>query len=156
MRYQAIVKKEGRATLASFPDCPGCHTQADPGEDIYSMAQDALEGRLEAHLVEGQVAPVPSTRKHRAPAGARTVGIPVSPSLAIRIQLRKARHDAGLSQTALAKRVGVTQQQIAALESPDANLTLGTLLQVAKALGQDVEIGISTSPTRKRRKLQRA
>jgi transcriptional regulator with XRE-family HTH domain len=50
----------------------------------------------------------------------------------------------------------VSQQQIAALESPDANLTLSTLLKVAKALGHDVEIGISTSSPRKGRKLQTA
>jgi transcriptional regulator with XRE-family HTH domain len=74
----------------------------------------------------------------------------------VRIQLRRARHDAGLSQTALAKKVGVSQQQIAALESPDANLTLSTLLKVAKALGHEVEIGISTSPAGNGRKLQRA
>ena len=103
MRYQAFVTKEGRATLASVPDCPGCHTQADPGEDIYALAQDALEGWLEAHLVQGQLPPLPSPRKHRAPAGARSTDIPVSPSLAVRIQLRVARDRAGLSQGALAK-----------------------------------------------------
>ena len=155
MRYQAIVTKEGRATLASFPDCPGCQTQADPGEDISALAREALEGWLEAHLVEGQIPPVPSTRKHRVPAGARTMDVPVSPSLAVRIQLRRARHDAGLSQGALAKKVGVSQQQIAALESPDANLTLSTLFKVAHALGQEVEIGISTSPTPKGRTTRR-
>jgi DNA-binding XRE family transcriptional regulator/predicted RNase H-like HicB family nuclease len=156
MRYQAIIAKEGRATLAHFPDCPGCQTEAGPGEDIYSLAREALEGWIEAHLVQGQIPPLPSVRKHRAPAGARSVTIPVSPSLAVRIQLRLARHRAGLSQGALAKRVGVSQQQIAALESPDANVTLSTLLKVAKALGHEVEIGFSRNPSRKGRNLQPA
>ncbi len=156
MRYQAIVTKEGHATLAHFPDCPGCQTQADSGEDIYSLAQEALEGWLEAHLVQGQVPPLPSARKHRVPAGARSVEIPISPALAVRIQLRRARHKAGLSQSALAKKVGVSQQQIAALESPDANLRLSTLLRVAKALGHEVEIGMSMTSSRKDRELQTA
>lgn len=82
--------------------------------------------------------------------------IPVSPSLAVRIQLRLARHRAGLSQGALAKKVGVSQQQIAALEAPDANLTLSTLLKVAEALGHDVEIGISAKPSARDDKLQTA
>jgi antitoxin HicB len=142
VRYQAIVRRDGHATLAHFPQCPGCQTQADPGEDIYSVAQDALEGWLESHLVQGQIPPLPSPRKHRAPTGARSIDIPISPSLAVRIQLRVARHRAGLSQGALAKKVGVSQQQIAALESPDANLTLSTLLKVAQALGQEVEIAL--------------
>jgi antitoxin HicB len=156
MRYQAIVTKERHATLAHFPDCPGCQTQADLGEDISAVAQEALEGWLEAHLVQGQIPPVPSKREHRVPAGARRVEISISPSLAVRIELRRARHDARLSQSALAKKVGVSQQQIAALESPDSNLTLSTLWKVAKALGCEVEIGISTSVDRKGRKLQSA
>src|SRR5437899_10607078 len=139
MRYKAIITREGRATLAHFPDCPGCLTQADPGVDVLQLAQEALEGWLEAHLVQGQVPPLPSSRgsKSRVPNGAEPIEIPVSPSLAGRIQLRGARQRAGFSQGALAKRVGVSQQQIAALESPDANLTLSTLLKVAKALGFD-------------------
>lgn len=151
MRYQAIITKEGRATLAHFPDCPGCQTQADPGEDIYSLAQEALEGWLEAHLVRGQFPPVPSGKKYRAPSGGRSIEVTVSPTLAARIQLRAARQRAGLSQGALAKKVGVTQQQIAALESPDSNLTLSTLFAVAKALGQEVLIGIEPAQPRKLR-----
>lgn len=155
MRYQAIITKEGHATLAHFPDCPGCQTQADPGEDIYSLAQEALEGWLEAHLVQGQIPPLPSLKKHRLPAGSRSTEILISPSLAVRIQLRVARSQAGLSQGALARKVGVTQQQIAALESPDANLTLSTLLKVVEALGHELEIGIS-DPSRRRRQFQTA
>jgi len=150
MRYQAIVTKEGHATLAHFPDCPGCQTQADPGEDIYSLAQEALEGWLEAHLVQGQIPALPSAKKHRVPAGARSVEIPISPSLAVRIQLREARNQAGLSQSELARKVGVSQQQIALLESPDANLTLSTLLKVVRALGRELEIEISVADSRKR------
>jgi antitoxin HicB len=142
MRYQAVVTKQGRATLAQFPDCPGCHTQADPGEDILELARDALEGWLEAHLVLGRVPPLAATTRRRAPAHARLVDVPVGPSLAVRILLRVARHEAGLTQGALARKVGVSQQQIASLESPDANLTLGTLVKVAAALDHEVEISL--------------
>jgi transcriptional regulator with XRE-family HTH domain len=69
--------------------------------------------------------------------------VPVSAPLALRIQLRVARHRAGPTQEALAQSVGVRQQQIAGLESPDANVTVGTLLRVAEALGQDVVIDLS-------------
>jgi transcriptional regulator with XRE-family HTH domain len=60
--------------------------------------------------------------------------------------MRTARQRAGLTQEALARKVGVRQQQIAGLESPDANITLGTLLRVAEALGQDVVIDLSPKP----------
>src|SRR5712692_123837 len=32
MRDPAIITKEGRKTLATFADCPGCQTEADPEE----------------------------------------------------------------------------------------------------------------------------
>jgi predicted RNase H-like HicB family nuclease/DNA-binding XRE family transcriptional regulator len=143
MRYRAVVTRDGRTSVAEFSDCPGCHTQAEPGEDIRACAREALEGWLEAHLVLGRVPPLPSAKPRRAPAGRRSIMVPVSAPLAMRIQLRAARHRAGLSQEALARKVGVSQQQIAGLESPDANLTLGTLLRVADALEQDVAVDFS-------------
>jgi antitoxin HicB len=142
MRYHAVVTKHGRATLAHFPDCPGCHTQADPGEDILELARDALEGWLEAHLVLGRVPPLPAAVRRRAPARAKLVAVPVGAALAVRILLRAARQEAGLTQGSLARKVGVSQQQIAALESPDTNVTLGTLVRVAAALDHEVEISL--------------
>lgn len=144
MQYRAVVARDGRTSIAEFPDCPGCHTQAEPGEDFRARAQEALEGWLEAHLVLGRVPPLPSARRRRAAPGRRSIMVPVSAPLAVRIQLRVARHRAGLTQAALARKVGVSQQQIAGLESPEANVTLGTLLRVADALGQDVAIALSS------------
>lgn len=146
LQYRAVVTREGRTSVAEFPDCPGCHTQAGPREDLGDCAREALEGWLEAHLVLGRVPPLPSPTPRRVPPGRRTMMVPVPAPLAVRIQLRAARHLAGLSQAALARAVGVRQQQIAGLESPDANITLGTLLRVADALGQDVAIAFSARP----------
>jgi predicted RNase H-like HicB family nuclease len=65
VRYPAIITKERRKTLATFADCPGCETEADPGEDISIQATDALTGWLESHLLLG-----PSPR-NRQPGSAR-------------------------------------------------------------------------------------
>lgn len=72
-----------------------------------------------------------------------TVAVPVSPILAVRLQLRWARQDLGLTQAQLAERVGVTRQQIGLLESPDANVTLRTLERVARAMGLRLDIQLS-------------
>jgi transcriptional regulator with XRE-family HTH domain len=48
-----------------------------------------------------------------------------------------------LSQAALARRIGVTRQQIALLESPDSNVTLRTLERVAEAMNLDLEIKLT-------------
>lgn len=136
MQYVARLGKEGRRTLIEFPDCPGCHTFADPQENLESVAREALEGWLETELEHGDAPPRPKWSAR----GQRRLPVRISPTLAVRLQLRWARLQRGLSQGELAKLVGVSRQQISSLESPDANLTLSTLLKVAAALAMDLEI----------------
>src|SRR5579863_1445108 len=138
MHYVAYISKEGRQTLAEFPDCPGCQTFSD-GEDLAEVAREALEGWLEAHLIDGQVPPRPVERTG-APAGKSVARVPVRPGLAAALQIRWARHDAGLSQGDLGKKAGVSQQQIAKLENPDENPSLETIQKVARALGLEVNV----------------
>ncbi len=135
MRYAAVITKEGLQTLADFPDCPGCQTFADPGEDIAAVAQEALAGWLETHLQEGDAPPRPSARKLRG----KTVWIEVPAVLASKLIIRWARQDAGLSQSQLAKRAGVAQQMIAKLEHPDYTPGIELLERVMKALGIRIE-----------------
>ena len=146
MQYHGIVTHEGDQTLVEFPDAPGCQTFADPGEDIHELAKDALEGWIESHLAHGEAPPVPSGKRPRAPQGGEVIEVPISPALGVRLALRWARQDLGLSQAALAKRVGVSRQQINALESPDANLRLDTLEKVANAMGMYVCVDLKPTP----------
>ena len=136
MHYMARISREGRRTLIGFPDCPGCQTFAEPREDLATVAKEALESWLEAELKYGDAPPAPGARSK----GANRLAVRIDPTLAVRLQMRWARLKQGLSQAELAKRVGVTRQQISLLESPDANVTLGTLGKVATALNLDLEI----------------
>src|SRR3954463_1959251 len=98
MRYPAAITREGKNTLAEFPDCPGCQTFARPGESIEAQAADVLQGWLESELLEGRTPPVP---RQRLPRGGIWVEVP--PLLAIRISIKRARTAAGLTQAQLAK-----------------------------------------------------
>jgi predicted RNase H-like HicB family nuclease/DNA-binding XRE family transcriptional regulator len=140
MRYKALVFREGSSWLAEFPDCPGCQTFADSEEELSGMAKDALEGWLEAHLVDGQAPPRPSRNHGAAPRGRTVMEVPVSPRLAVALRIRWERQRARLTQGELALRAGVTQQQIAKLEHPDENPSIGTLAKVADALGLELEV----------------
>jgi predicted RNase H-like HicB family nuclease/DNA-binding XRE family transcriptional regulator len=139
MFYIAFVTREGRHWLAEFPDCPGCQTFAGSQDELARMAKEALEGWLEAHLVDGQVPPAPKAHR-RAPARHRAVRVLVDPALAVAVQIRQARARLGLTQAALAKRARVSQQQVAKLERPGENPTIGTLTKVAKALERSLDV----------------
>lgn len=141
MEYVATLAREGRYTLIEFPDCEGCQTFSDPeeGEDAASVARDALEGWLVAHLVDGEAPPPPTKR---ASAGRGELAVRVSPSLAIALQVRWRRQALGLSQAQLGKRLGVTRQQAAALEDPAGNLRVSTLERIADALALELEVDL--------------
>lgn len=135
LQYLAYVRKEGRHYLIEFPDAPGCQTFADREADVYATAKEAIEGWLEAHLVGGLE--LPRTRR-RAAVNERSVPITISTKLALALQLRSMRRESGWSQAQLAKRVGVSQQQIAKLEDPDANPTIETIMKVAEAFNMNL------------------
>jgi predicted RNase H-like HicB family nuclease len=61
MQYPAYIRREGSRRLLSFPDCPGCESFAEPSEDAYAVAQEALEAWLEGVLAARDVPPLPGT-----------------------------------------------------------------------------------------------
>jgi ribosome-binding protein aMBF1 (putative translation factor) len=134
MQYHVRLEKEGRSWNAIFADAPGCATYGRSRAKALAAAREALEGWLEAHLVDGRAPPRP------ARVARNTEVVEVDPQLGLAIELRWARQDAGLSQAELASRVGVSQQQIAKLERPGANPSIATLRKVATALGVRVQL----------------
>jgi antitoxin HicB len=134
VHYTALFEREGKWTTVQFPDCPGCATFAEDHEDAVAMGKEALEGWLEAHLMEGDVAPQPAFAGP-VPRGAKAVPIEVAPTIAARLQIRWAREALGISQAELARRMGVPRQQVSRIESSDANMTMATIDRVAHALG---------------------
>jgi DNA-binding XRE family transcriptional regulator len=142
MEYRAKVTHEGRQTLAEFPDCPGCQTFVDAGEDIGEAAAEALELWLESHLAHGEVPPMPRARTGRM--------VRVNAQLAVKLALRWARQESGLSQAAVARLAGVSQQMIAKVEHPDYSPGLDVIERVARALGRAVSIELPHVPKRRR------
>ena len=109
MQYVAHISREGKHVLAEFPDCPGCQTFPESGDELEAAAREALEGWLEAHLVDGQIPPRP-VEHTSAPQGRKLARVSVRPGLAAALLIRWARHDAELSQ----KELGVLANQPAA------------------------------------------
>ena len=133
MFYRASVTKRGKAWLVTFPDCDGCVTEAGTRADAIKGAHEALNGWLEAHLVQGNAPP-------RARPRAKGHLIEVAPQLSTVLQLRWRREELELTQGQLAKRAGVSQQQIAKLEDPDGNPTMASLEKIALALGLRLDV----------------
>jgi DNA-binding XRE family transcriptional regulator/predicted RNase H-like HicB family nuclease len=143
MQYPAYVRRERDRRLVTFPDCPGCETFAEPEEDLYAVAHEALETWLEGVLAARDVPPLPGMIEHESGRQRdRLMMVTVGPLLSARVQIRNRREEFGISQQQLAATVGVSQQAIAKIESPDANVRLQTLERVAAALALDVDLNL--------------
>lgn len=140
MEYWARVAPEGDRFLVDFPAAPGCQTFAEADEDVYVVAHEAIEGWLEAHLVEGEAPPRPPVG--RPDGQGMMIPVHIAPTLGVRLAIRWTRQELGLSQAQLARKVGVSRQQISLIESPDANLTLSTLEKIAEGLGLQMDIAL--------------
>jgi DNA-binding XRE family transcriptional regulator/predicted RNase H-like HicB family nuclease len=141
MLYLARITHEGNATLADFPDCPGCQTFARAPLTIDAIASDALHGWLEATLDTGQPVPHPRSRL-TLQKGERALPVQVSPALAARIALRWARDEAGMSQAEVAARMGVSPQAVSRVERSAGDASITTLARYAAALGARLSVRI--------------
>lgn len=61
--------------------------------------------------------------------------------------IRDARRDVGLTQAALAHRLGTTQSAVARLESAEHNPTVGQLDRVLRAMGRQLELTCTPVPS---------
>lgn len=136
MMYIAKARREDGGFVITFPDAPGCVTECDKAEEIVLVATEALEGWLEAHLATGQLPTRPVAKKT-----SEAYEIEVSALLSLKLELLWARSEAGLTQAQLAKKIGVSQQRIAALEDPDQEVKISTAQVVLGALGRSLRLG---------------
>ncbi|HEY5489787.1 MAG TPA: type II toxin-antitoxin system HicB family antitoxin [Gemmatimonadaceae bacterium] len=134
MQFHAFAYRDGHQYSVIFVDAPGCQTCADDLASAKVMAQDAVEGWVEAHLVTGSALPAKKRSRRRLPRGAHWLTITIPFKIAVRAVLVTRRVQMGLSQADMASRMKVTRQAYQQLESPDANLRLDTLTRAFDAL----------------------
>jgi DNA-binding XRE family transcriptional regulator len=149
MRYPALIDVDGDRIVAEFPDCPGCQVTVPSDQDIVAAASPVLQRWLTACLVDGAIPPTPS-----AAVVTRDwfEWVPIPTNLARKLLLRWAAVKR-ISRAELARRAGVSEAALAALENEGARPSAKVLDGVARALG--VMDG-SDSTTRSRPRARRA
>lgn len=136
IQYQALIERDGRGYLVSFPDLPGCVTEGRTKDEAHKNAREALSLFLEEARDPRWEVPVP--RRRRA---AKYEWIRPFADVAIPLMIRQARARHGLSQRQLAKRLGVSVQQLQKLETPGkSNPTVKTLAAISDALDENLQI----------------
>lgn len=102
MRYHFKIHKETKGYWAECLELPGCHSQGDSVNKLEKNLSEALHAFLDEPADSKQLVPLPNYKlKGR---GIREV--PVEPRMAFAVLLRNVRLSHGLTQKALADRLG--------------------------------------------------
>jgi len=132
--WARITKQRGGGYLVEFPDLPGCVTEGRTTRAALANAHEALSGWLFVALKHGDEIPVGRTHRQRGYHR-------VTPDLdvAVPLAILSARKRRGLTQAAVAKELGVTQQAYRKFETPGkSNPTLQTLQRISEVLGLEL------------------
>ena len=127
-----VYDEEEKAYNVRFPDLPGCFTYGETIDEAKAMAKEALTGFLQSVDARKLRLPDPSRLK-----GDEVIYIEPETPVAFAIWLRKQREALGLSQSDVAKKLGIKYQTYQRIESPSkTNPTLKTIMRVEKVFNQ--------------------
>jgi predicted RNase H-like HicB family nuclease/DNA-binding XRE family transcriptional regulator len=135
-----ILKEEDYYSVQGLEPLTGVITDGDTLGEALKNAREALTGVLGAMLDHGMEIPDP-LRPEEAQEGIYWV----EPDLHVScpILIRKARIGAGMTQADLARRVGVTFQQVQKWERSGTNPTVVSLEKIFKALGRTLDLSVA-------------
>ena len=138
LSYPAKIKyiPDDKSYLVEFPDLPGCLTEGKTLEEARQNAREALTGYLASIFERNLKIPEPSGLK-----GKSIHQIEPEPEVSVPVILRKLRETRRLTQSDIAKVLGISYQAYQRLEKPGkSNPTLKTLERLAKVFEKDLRL----------------
>lgn len=129
-----IYDKNEKIYNVSFPDLPGCFTYGETLNSAKKMAVIALTGYLESIDSRKLKIPDPSKIKQK-----NAYYIEPEKKVAFAIWLKRQREKAGLSQSEIAKKLGIKYQTYQRFENPaKTNPTLNTIIKLEKVFQKEL------------------
>lgn len=131
MRYPLSLRPDQNGTIiAQAVDVPGALTMGNDAADAVEQAADALVTLFAYLMAEGEPIPQPSRPKHGQPCAV------LPPTVAAKLAIYEAMRHQGLTQAALAARLGCDPRQVRRLLDLDHASTLAQLERGLAALGK--------------------
>jgi antitoxin HicB len=139
MYFAKLTKQKDKKYLVEFPELDGCFTEGDNLEQALFNAEEVLGGWL-ASLCDHNLN-IPEFKIYK---GKSHHPIPVNVNIEFVINLRKLRKKKKMSQSQVAKKLGITQQAYARLETPyKSNPSLSTIDKISKAFDVVLELKLA-------------
>jgi len=134
-----LTADEDGGYVVTFPDFPEAITQGEDKADALAEAADCLEEAVAARIVHGDPIPEPS----RLARGRHPVTLPAQ--MAAKAALYLALHEARISKTALAKRLGCDEKEVRRLLDPRHPSKLPRLEAALAAVGKRLVLGVDAA-----------
>ncbi len=138
MRYPAEITqhREGKDWVVKFPDLKGTNTGADTLDEAMNEAGDCLGSYLAMLMAGHKPIPEPSAAKGKQ----RLIAVPlwIAPKLALYLALR----DQGISNSELARRLGVRETIVRRMLDPDHATKSARLEAALRAVGKRLLVAI--------------
>lgn len=130
-------EEEQRATgkeayVVNFPDVYGANTGGWSWEEALEMAQDCLGVALAMYVDDREEIPSPS------PLAEGQVLISVAPIVAAKLALYAAMREQGLTNVALAARLGLQENAVRRLVDPGHRSHITSVEKALRAVGRDL------------------
>ncbi len=137
MRYRVVLKHASNQTVvATFPDVPEAHTVGNDEAQALRRAPDALETALAIYVDKRRDLPRPA----RPRKGQRMVAL--APMAAAKLAIYQAMRDQGVTQVALARRIGCDPKDVRRLLDLMHRSRLDRLEAALAALGKRLVIEV--------------
>lgn len=137
MRYPAIFHKTEDGYVITFPDIPEAITQANSYEEAIMMAEDCLLTALDFYFEDNRLVPMPSSPKYDE----ELISLPAS--VFIKVLLLNTMLEERVTQSVLAKRMGVAPQQVTRLVNLKHTTKIDKLDCAFRALGKELRISVA-------------
>ena len=131
-----ITPDEGGTLMVRFRDLPEAITSGADPADAIEQAADCLQEALAGRLVRRDPIPRPSKPRH----GERR--IPVAMYLAPKLALFTAMTESGVSNSELARRLGVTEIVVRRMLNPKHETKAGKIEAALRALGKEAVVHV--------------
>jgi antitoxin HicB len=135
--YRAEFERGSRrGYVVSFPDVPEAITQGRDLADARAMAEEALGLALLSYTARELPLPKPRARSRNL------VEIAVAPDVAAKLAVLEAFKAAGISKSALARRIGRDEKEVRRILDPKHPTKLPALTAALRALGKRLVVGV--------------
>ena len=132
--YPCVLTSEEDGVSVSFPDIPEALTCGDDRSDALVQASDALVTALCANVYGRESIPAPSP----VVKGQELIALPLV--VAAKLALYSAMRQQGISKTALARRLGLSEGAVRKLLDPDHRSHIGQVEKALSVLGYSLII----------------